>query len=46
VRLVLQVLATGGSAVLVDGPLPGDDDPRLAAEGVTFRVASDAGGPG
>lgn len=39
VRQVVQVLATEGSAVLVLGPEPGADDPRLVAEGVTFRAA-------
>ena len=37
VRQVLQVLATGGSAVLVRGPAPATDDPRLVAEGVDHR---------
>lgn len=38
VRQVLQVLATDGSAVLVQGPLPPEDDSRLVAEGVTHRT--------
>lgn len=38
VREVLQVLQTDGSAVLVRGPLPADDDSRLSAEGVTHRT--------
>lgn len=38
VRQVLQVLATDGSAVLVHGPQPPAEDPRLAAEGVTHRA--------
>lgn len=37
VRQVLAVLAGDGSAVLVRGPVPGEDDERLTAEGVTHR---------
>lgn len=37
VRQVLQVLSADGSVVLVRGPVPGPEDPRLAAEVVTHR---------
>ncbi len=43
VRQVLGVLDAGGSAVLVRGTAPLDDDSRLAAEGVDHRAA---GAPG
>lgn len=39
--LVLQLLATRGSAVLVRGPQPGADDSRLSAEGVDHRVSDE-----
>ena len=38
VRQVLQMLACDGSAVLVRGPAPPEDDPRLLAEGVTHHA--------
>lgn len=38
VRQVLQLLAADGSGVLVRGPVPADDDRRLAAEGVSYRA--------
>lgn len=37
VRQLLAVLAAQGSAVVVRGPVPAEDDPRLAAEGVDHR---------
>ncbi|GAA5160974.1 TIGR03089 family protein [Ornithinimicrobium tianjinense] len=42
VRQVLQVLAAEGSAVLVRGDVPGPDDGRVSAEGVTFRAPGQA----
>lgn len=42
VRQLLQVIAAGGSVVLVRGEEPGPDDTRLAAEGVQHRCPSDA----
>lgn len=37
-RHLLHALATGSSLVLVRGPEPADDDPRMVSEGVTLRA--------
>ncbi|MGO0575116.1 TIGR03089 family protein [Ornithinimicrobium panacihumi] len=41
VRQVLQLLAADGSAVLARGGAATADDPRMAAEGVTFTAPTD-----